>query len=274
MAKLSAALLVIGAFLVALPVASAYGYGTSSITLSQPVVNISAGGSASVGYTVNLASGSTWGTNLNVVNQAYLSSHGITASLSNAYAEPPFSGTLSIGVSQSTAYGTYSVILQASGDAPSASNATLTVNVPAPKTTKPASSNTTQNSTKPASSVTVTTANAVAVTAATTAGAGSSGYTSKPGTIPSSAQPGSGLLYGLIAVIVVIAAILMMLMKPMPTKLIIAGVALILIGVGVWLYGDYGGGLQYVWPGVAAILLGTLVWIAGDYIAGAFRRSK
>ena len=43
------------------------------------------------------------------------------------------------------------------------------------------------------------------------------------------------------------------------------GIALVILGTIVWLYGDYGGGPQYVWPGVVAILLGTLIWAYDDY---------
>lgn len=60
----------------------------------------------------------------------------------------------------------------------------------------------------------------------------------------------------------------------MSTKMIVIGVALILIGTAVWLYGDYGAGPQYIWPGVIAILVGTAIWVFGDYKGGAFRASS
>lgn len=60
----------------------------------------------------------------------------------------------------------------------------------------------------------------------------------------------------------------------MASILIYLGILLIFIGVGVWLYGDYGAGPQYIWPGVIAILLGTVVWAYDDYRNNIFRLSR
>jgi len=59
-------------------------------------------------------------------------------------------------------------------------------------------------------------------------------------------------------------------------KMVIAGVALSLIGTAVWLYGDFYLGISptFVWGGVALIVIGTLVWLFGDNKAGAFIRRK
>ena len=48
------------------------------------------------------------------------------------------------------------------------------------------------------------------------------------------------------------------------SMLMLLGLLLIILSVGIWIYGDYGGGLQYVWPGVIGILLGILIWIYGE----------
>ena len=118
---------------------AANGYGTSSIALTQSTVNVALGGAATVGYTVNLASGNTWGTNFVVVNQSQLEQKGIDLSPSVNSGEPPYSGTLSIQLSQYAMAGTYTAVLAATGDDPSASNVTLTIVVSSatPATTTP-----------------------------------------------------------------------------------------------------------------------------------------
>ena len=96
-----------------------YGYGTSSISLNPNGASTAAGSSVQTSYTVNLASGNTWGTTLGIANQGSLSSQGITVSLSDSSGDPPFSGTATIAVSPSAKPGTYEVTFQASGDDPS-----------------------------------------------------------------------------------------------------------------------------------------------------------
>ena len=89
--------------------------------------------------------GNTWGTTTNIANAGQLSAEGITASVSKSYADPTYSGTLTISVSSNVASGTYTVKLNATGDDPSSNTATVSVFVPA----QPAS--TTTASTIPAS---------------------------------------------------------------------------------------------------------------------------
>ncbi|MDE1850771.1 MAG: hypothetical protein KGH54_03195 [Candidatus Micrarchaeota archaeon] len=59
-------------------------------------------------------------------------------------------------------------------------------------------------------------------------------------------------------------------------KMVIAGVALSLIGTAIWLYGDFYLGISptLIWGGVALIVIGTLVWLLGDSKAGAFIMGK
>jgi len=220
---------------------SAQGIGTSNIILSQSSLNVTAGNSVSVDYTVQLASGSTWGTTLVVTNAAQLQQQGITVSLSNPSGEPPFSGVLTVITSQTTTTGSriYTVILAATGDDPSQQNAVLNVNVASPSS-------------------------AGSSTVATTA-------TQYP-------YPTSGIGIGavagvLIAIIALATAYLMFVWKSMLTRLVFMGTAMILIGTVVWLYGDYAGGLfSYIYGGVAAILIGTSVWFYGDIKGGTFKQ--
>jgi hypothetical protein len=223
----------------ALCVSAQNGYGTSSISVTQSSVSLPLGGSATLGYNVTLASGRTWGTNLQVTNQAQLAAQGITISMTNAQGDPPFSGALSILTSHSTAPGNYTLTLAATGDDPSIANVTVRFSVvsagPAPTTTV------------------------------------SQGY----GLYPSL---GSGLaleLYAAAAVIALAAALFMVKMKSAFARLVVLGVVLILEGIAVWLYGDYAGGLAaYIWGGFAAIALGIIIWLAGDYKGKMFSYSR
>ena len=63
-------------------------------------------------------------------------------------------------------------------------------------------------------------------------------------------------------------------MKLTSTRLVILGVLLILVGTTIWLYGDFGAGVSYVWSGVVGILLGTVIWLYGDFLAGAFKTKR
>lgn len=270
MNKLANIAIILSAIAILIPAASAaYGYGTSTISTTPSSVSIMAAHSANVNYTVNLASGNTWGTTLSVVNNNQLSAQGITTSISNPSGNPPFSGMLTLTTSQATSPGTYQVVLAATGDDPSTSNATVVLTVPAPATTStvPAGGS---GSTAPTTTVPTT---SVPATVATT----SINYYNGGGTSPSTSYSLGNytLLVISIVIFVIIGGILMAMMKPMPTKLIILGVILILIGIAVWLYGDYHGGLMsYIWGGVGLIVVGTIVWLAGDAIAGAFMRKK
>ena len=212
---------------------AANGYGTSSITLSKYSINLTAGGSADVNYTVNLASGNTWGTNLVVANQNQLANQGITVSTSNPSGDPPFSGHLTVHVG-TTQVGTYQLVLAATGDDPSISNTTLTIIVSNPGATTTISSGTT---------ATTTISYALSYSF-------SNAY----------------LLLAEVVIILIAMAIAMTVKKAPSSRLILLGVALILIGTLLWLYADYSGGnFTYIWTGVALIIVGTIVWLYGDH---------
>ncbi|MGC8681989.1 MAG: hypothetical protein ACP5TF_01695, partial [Candidatus Acidifodinimicrobium sp.] len=72
----------------------AAGYGTSKISLTRYSVNVSQGGTATVGFTVSLATGSTWGTSVNIVpSNSY-----VTLSPNPSYGDPSYSGNITINV--------------------------------------------------------------------------------------------------------------------------------------------------------------------------------
>lgn len=265
-------ILLLGAFL-AMPLVSAYGYGTSSISLSKSSVNVLPGSSATINYTVNLATGNTWGTNLAVNDQTLLSNKSITISLSDSSGDPPFSGKMTVTVSPSTASGTYGIVLSATGDDPSTSNATLMLNVSGPHisgngTAAPVTNNT--NGVGIAGNIQRAAVNNSNASSNSSASSKSGSYYATNNS-PSAWSNGPIVPGVLIIIMLLISIYLVSIMKSMSTRLVILGVLLILAGTAVWLYGDYGGGPQYVWPGVIAILLGTLIWVYGDYIAGAFK---
>ncbi len=223
--------------LFATSVVAANGYGTSSITLNQSTVHVALGGAASVAYSVKLASGNTWGTNFVVNNQAQLQQQGIKVSPSATSGEPPFNGTISIQLSQYATAGTYTATLSATGDDPTAVNTVLTIIV--------------GSGGSPANTTTVSSSNSGGYI-----NTGSSGY-SLSGIWP----------YAVAIIVILIGGILASTQKKAPSsRLIILGVVLILIGIVVWLYGDYSGGnFAYIWTGVIAILIGTVVWLMGDH---------
>ena len=247
---------------------AANGYGTSSIVLSNSTLGMIAGGSAAVGYSVNLASGNTWGTTLSVVNAGQLASDGISATLSNPSGDPPYSGTLHINASATAPPGTYTLVLAATGDDPSASNATLSIKLaPAPSVTTSVAPGPSANSTLRPS----TTAYTTTVSSQPSNGAAWNNPPIK--TQPAYGIGNAGILALYALIVLALSAFAITRMRYMATKLIIVGVALILLGIGVWLYGDYSGGLMgYIWSGVALLLIGTAVWLYGDYSGGAFRK--
>ena len=213
----------------------AAGYGTSSISFSSSELNVTPGGSASVNYTVSLASGNTWGTSVSVADQAVLASQGINVTLSKTFANPTFYGLITLTTSASTSNGIYSVVLDATGDDPSVSNATLTVIV-----------GHVQNATAtPTTSV------------------------AAPPAKHNANSIGTNLILMVLGIgVVLVAMALSMIKKKAPSsRLILLGVALIAIGVIVWLYGDYSGGVfTYIWSGVALIVFGAAVWLVGDHM--------
>ncbi|MGC8537440.1 MAG: hypothetical protein ACP5MZ_00445 [Candidatus Micrarchaeia archaeon] len=112
--------------------AYASGIGASQIQINPSTASVHAGSSTSVGYTVRLTSGTTWGTTISAADASQLSSDGISISFSNSYADPTYSGTMTITTSSSTKAGTYNVTLEATGDDPSTSTTTLSLVVLAP----------------------------------------------------------------------------------------------------------------------------------------------
>jgi hypothetical protein len=120
------------------------GIGSSSIQLAKTSGTVAAGSSMSLSYTVNLASGTKWGTSLQVANADTLASDGITATTSTGAMDPPYSGTLSVTASSTASPGTYQIVLKATGDDPSATNAVFVLTVaPASGTSSTTTSSTT-----------------------------------------------------------------------------------------------------------------------------------
>lgn len=119
--------------ILAIGVVHAAGYGTSKITLNPSSINISQGGSTSIAFTVSLTSGSYWGTNVNIAP----SSGYVKLSASPSYADPTFSGTITVIAATDTPPGAYTFSVSATGDDPSSSPATLTVYVSKSNSTSP-----------------------------------------------------------------------------------------------------------------------------------------
>ncbi|MEM3841210.1 MAG: hypothetical protein QXN59_00740 [Candidatus Micrarchaeaceae archaeon] len=92
-------------------------------------MSVTAGGSATIYYTVKLSSGTTWGTSISASNAAALSADGISLSFNNSYGNPTYSGTMTISTSSSTAPGTYSIDLAATGDDPSSTATVVSLTV-------------------------------------------------------------------------------------------------------------------------------------------------
>lgn len=107
-------------------ISSASAIGSSTIHLSSSSISVQQGGSQSIGYTVTLTSGTTWGTEITASSPT-----GISVSLSNPSGDPTFSGTADISVASSVSPGTYTVTFKASGDDPSTNSPSLSVQVTA-----------------------------------------------------------------------------------------------------------------------------------------------
>ncbi len=254
MRKISIAILLFSALALLLPSVYAVGYGTSSITLSTTQLSFTLTGqrNAVINYTVNLASGNTWGTTLAVVNNNQLSAQGIMTSISNPSGDPPYSGTLTVSLAASATNGEYSIILAATGDDPSASNATVSLTVANPSTTVTTIASQSNGTVHGV----FTTINVTSTIPAATLGSTSGVQAWSMNKI---------MLYALVIIIIILAALSMLLWKALPTRLTVIGVALLVIGTAAWLYGDYSGGnFKYIWGGVAAIVVGALLWIYAD----------
>ena len=165
--------------------AGAAGIGASQIQLNSNAATVHAGSAASVGYTVKLVSGTAWGTTISVADASQLSSNGISVSFSNSYADPTYSGTMTITASSSATAGTYNVTLQATGDDPSTSTTSLSLAVMAPSTNT--STTTTTTTTLPVGVPTFTTVNKVSKLINATIG----GNVSLNGFITANIRPGT-----------------------------------------------------------------------------------
>ena len=113
--------LLLSVWVVAKPHASAQGYdgggtGTSTLSFSPQSLTVQPGRSASAKVTVTLASGKTWGTNL----QATDVPAGVTVSFAPASGEPTFTSTMTVKAASDARPGEYTVKVQATGDDPSA----------------------------------------------------------------------------------------------------------------------------------------------------------
>ena len=115
-------------FLITMPV-YAYGLGTSNISLNATSISITQGQSAKIAYTVNLSTGSVWGTAVNITNSQSLLSNGIIINLSTGTQDPPYSGTATVSTNANTKVGTYTVLFAAVGDDPTTNPVGLTVKI-------------------------------------------------------------------------------------------------------------------------------------------------
>lgn len=122
-------------------------YGTSSVSLSPNSQTVSAGSTASVSYSVSLASGTKWGTAVSVSNSSSFQALGITFSGIGTMSDPPYSGTLSISTSSGAKPGTYYVPISATGDDPSSQPVILTLTVNAPSSSSGGTSSSATTST-------------------------------------------------------------------------------------------------------------------------------
>ncbi len=138
---------------------AAAGYGTSMITLGTYNMSVTQGGSQAVAYKVNLSSGGTWGSIVNVINSAQLSSEGVTVTLSTPGGEPPFSGMATVRTGSGTAPGSYKVMLNVTGDDHSINTATLNLSVLAPAGSS-STGTTVQTTAPPTSPTTIVTSTA------------------------------------------------------------------------------------------------------------------
>jgi len=141
--KISILMLSVALIILFIGTVNAAGYGNSNVSLSQNIINISQGGSASIGFKISLVSGSTWGTSLSITP---LNSY-ITFSPNPPTNDPPYSGDIIIKVASNTPIGKYKFNVSAIGDDPSVSAVNLIVYV----------SKATSNTTKIVTPITTTT---------------------------------------------------------------------------------------------------------------------
>jgi len=89
--------------------------GTSVLSISPQSLTIRQGRSAAAKVTVKLASGKTWGTNL----QATALPAGVTVVFDPASGEPDFASTMAVKAAATATPGVYTIKVQAAGDDPS-----------------------------------------------------------------------------------------------------------------------------------------------------------
>lgn len=92
------------------------GMGTSTLSFDPQSLMVQQGGSASARVTVRLASGQSWGTNL----QATDVPAGVTVIFDPASGDPTFASTMTVKATSGAKPGAYMVRVQATGDDPSA----------------------------------------------------------------------------------------------------------------------------------------------------------
>jgi len=93
----------------------AQGAAMSALTLEPPILTLDQGGTASAKVTVALRSGKTGGTSL----MAWDVPDGMTIRFSPDTGNPPFTATMSVGVTSTAKSGTHVVKIQATGGDPS-----------------------------------------------------------------------------------------------------------------------------------------------------------
>ena len=176
-------------------VSFAQGYGTSYISFqpSSSVINQRVSNSINVSYTVSIASGGTWGTNLIVQNQAFLSTYNISVNISKPYGDPEFGGIAKISANNAKP-GIYNIIFVATGDDPSVKPANFSLTVQAPAAPTSLINNTANGN---ATAAKTNSSSTIAATSPTTVP-----YTNNPGQ-----QTNIALYMAIIAVVVMVVVI-------------------------------------------------------------------
>ncbi len=172
--------LIVTAFLSMITVFAQQGIGTSQIIVNPTTINVNQGASTTINYTVKLASGNIWGTDISVVNESALSSEGITVSFSVNGQDPNFSGVATITTTKATKSGSYNLQFIATGDDPTTSATTFTLVVNGKTTiansTNTTSANTNQTNTTQGNNTTKTNPTTVNTVPYVTSNQNSSGY--------------------------------------------------------------------------------------------------
>lgn len=73
-----------------------------------------------------------------------------------------------------------------------------------------------------------------------------------------------------IILIVLIASIFMVKSKHRGVKLIVLGMAMVLLGATAWLWGWDANSIVWSWLGILGVVLGAVVWTVADDLSGAF----